>query len=501
MKAIILAAGVGSRLKAITKIKPKCMINVSGIPIIAHQINAYIDAGVNDIIVATGYKNEIVTGYLASKYSSKVKIVENPDYSKTNNMYSLYLAKDELNGTDFILSNGDVIFEPSIIDDLVNKAGSDVIACDQGSYDEEAMKISIDNDGNIKNISKNTLSDSAYGNSIDLYRFSVLSSRIFFRELIQIIEVENDINSWVEVAIDRLLRNEQLKMKPFDIAHRRWVEVDNMGDLLIADKVFSQITSLRGKKLFLIDLDGTIYLGDNVISGAVSFIQMLQRENKHFYFMSNNSSKSKADYVNKLKTMGIIISEREIILSTDGVIEFLSNNGYYNVYLIGTDSMKQTFKEAGFNMASNKPQCLVLGYDTELTYAKLREASLLLQKGIDYYATHCDVVCPTPQGPIPDIGSFLILLKSVTGRSPDKIFGKPNIEMVSKIIKSHDMLPTDIVIIADRLYTDMELAKRIGCNFICVLSGETKREDIEMIANHPDLIVNNVGELLSLVNN
>ncbi|MGD0780770.1 MAG: HAD-IIA family hydrolase [Dehalococcoidales bacterium] len=499
MEAVILAAGMGSRLRSITETKPKCMVKVSGIPIIEHQIKAYLDAGIDKINVIIGYRNDIVLAYLKSFNESKINIVFNLDYEITNNMYSLYLTKKFLFGKEFILSNGDVVFDDTIINDIVNNIPSDRIACDKGSYDEEAMKIMVNEKGFIKKISKKIMPASAFGNSIDLYKFSNISSEVFFNEITKIIEVENNINSWVEVGLDRLLDNGQLKMRPFDISQRPWVEIDNIDDLLKADKVFSSLLSLKHKKLFLIDLDGTVYIGDQVIPGASDFISTLKRYKKHFYFMSNNSSKSKKDYVRKLKFMDIKVSEKEIILSTDGVIDYLLNGGYKNVYVLGTNSMKLLFKEAGFNISSTKPQCVILGYDTELTYHKLIETALLLQQDIKFFATHCDMVCPTPQGPIPDIGSFLALLKAATGKIPDKIFGKPNIEMVVKVLRNHDVTPKDVVIIADRLYTDMELAKRINCDFICVLSGETRREDIEKSNYWPLLIVNNIGEIVNLI--
>jgi HAD superfamily hydrolase (TIGR01450 family) len=499
MEAVILAAGVGSRLRSITENKPKCMVKVSGMPIIEHQIKAYLNAGIDKVHVITGYKNDTVKDYLESYNKTRINVVFNKDYAKTDNMYSLFLTRKELFGKEFVLSNGDVVFDASIINDIVNQTPVDVIACDKGSFDDEAMKIIVNKEGYITSISKQIPPDSAFGNSLDLYRFSSISSEVFFSEITRIIELENNVNCWVEVGLERLLSNGQLKMRPFDISRRRWVEIDNMQDLLNADKVFSSLSSLNNKKLFFIDLDGTIFLGDQVIPGASNFISALRQYNKHFYFLSNNSSKSKMDYVKKLRSMDIEVSEKEIILSTDGVIEYLLKGEYKDIYVLGTNSMKLLFREAGFNMDSAKPQCVVLGYDTELTYEKLRETALLLLNGVDFFATHCDMVCPTPQGPIPDIGSFLALLKAATGRAPDKIFGKPNIEMVSKVLNTHDVSPEDVVIIADCLYTDMELAKRINCDFICVLSGETSREDIEKSDDQPELIIKNVGEITNLI--
>ncbi|MFC1932897.1 HAD-IIA family hydrolase [Chloroflexota bacterium] len=499
MKAVILAAGGGSRLNTITCNKPKCMVRVGGRPILEHQIHAYVSAGVKDIFVVAGYRLDEVKEFCRGIKNANIKIIENKTHATTNNMYSLYLAKEAVAEKAFLLSNGDVVPDPDIIYELAHSELSDAIACNEGSYAKESMKITINTHGYVNDISKEIPSSKAYGNSIDVYKFSPVSSKLFFTEISKIIEQENNVKDWVEVALQRLLIDGQAKMKPFDIGTKCWVEVDDMGDLLLADKLFSKIGPLESKKLFLIDLDGTTYLGDEAINGAKEFIAKLRAKNKYVYFLSNNSSKSKADYVKKLNSMGIEAFENEIVLSTDGVIQFLLQEGVSDIFVVGTNSMKQAFERAGFNTESNNPSYVVLGYDTELTYSKIRRAALLLQKGVDLIATHCDVVCPTPEGAIPDIGSMLALLETATGKAPLKIFGKPNPEMVSHVMAHHHVTAEGTVLIGDRLYTDMELARRIGCSFVCVLSGETHRENIAEIEHQPSLIVKNMGELIDFL--
>lgn len=256
---------------------------------------------------------------------------------------------------------------------------------------------------------------------------------------------------------------------------------------------------LGHKELFFIDLDGTVYLGDTAIHGAKEFVSKLRALNKHVYFISNNSSKSKQEYVRKLNSMGMETSEDEIVLSTDGVIEFLLREGSKDIFVAGTGSMKQSFEDAGFNVESNNPQYIVLGYDTELTYSKIRKVALLLQRGVNLIATHCDMVCPTPEGAIPDIGSTLALFRAASGKVPTKVFGKPNREMVAHVMARHHMTAKDTVIVGDRLYTDMELANRVGCDFVCVLSGETSRADIKNAQCEPALIVEDVGKLVDYI--
>jgi HAD superfamily hydrolase (TIGR01450 family) len=252
----------------------------------------------------------------------------------------------------------------------------------------------------------------------------------------------------------------------------------------------------RNKKIAFLDLDGTIYMGDALIPGAKEFLDYLTRLGIFFYFLSNNSSRSKADYVTKLSNLGISIDEEGIILSTDGVISYLLEKEIKDLYVVGTKSMQEMFIQAGFDIASRFPRYIILGFDTELTYEKLKKAALFIQDGVELIATHPDLVCPTPEGFIPDTGAMLALFEKATNIKPYKIFGKPNPEMIAHILKKHDVPPQNVVMIGDRLYTDMELARKVPCDSILVLSGETKREDLGKIKEQPTLVVDSVADLI-----
>jgi len=256
---------------------------------------------------------------------------------------------------------------------------------------------------------------------------------------------------------------------------------------------------LGHKKLFFIDLDGTVYLGNTMIQGAREFVSKSRALGKHVYFISNNSSKSKQEYVKKLNSLGISASEDDVVLSTDGVIEFLLGQGCKDIFVAGTNAMRLSFEKAGFNIDSSNPRYIILGYDTEVTYSKICRVALLLQRGVELIATHCDMVCPSPEGAIPDIGSMLALFRTATGKVPSRVFGKPNREMVAHLIARHSVTLEEVVVIGDRLYTDMELANRVGCDFICVLSGETTWSDIEKSQFKPAIIVENIGRLVDFV--
>ncbi len=255
--------------------------------------------------------------------------------------------------------------------------------------------------------------------------------------------------------------------------------------------------TFRNKKIVFLDMDGTIYLGEKLIQGTEVFLSALKKNGIKYYYLSNNSSCSKTDYVNKLERLGIHASTEEIILSTDGVIDFLHSRKVDKTYVLGTLSMKDMFLQAGIEVDSQNPTYLILGFDTELNYKKIKKAALLLQRGIPMLATHKDLVCPTQDGPIPDVGAMLALFKKATGKTPDKIFGKPNQEMLDHIIKKHSATADELIIIGDRIYTDMEMANRIGCDFILVLSGETQKEDVAGLETQPTLVVDTVGQLIS----
>jgi len=252
----------------------------------------------------------------------------------------------------------------------------------------------------------------------------------------------------------------------------------------------------QNKKVVFLDLDGTIYMGEALIPGAKEFLDSLGDRGIDFYFLSNNSSRSKSDYVKKLSKLGIRTGEERIILSTDGVIEFLLQKQIKDIYVVGTKSMMEMFTEAGFEIASRSPSYIILGFDTELTYEKLKTAALFIQSGVELIATHPDLVCPTPEGFIPDTGSMLALFEKATNKKPYKIFGKPNPEMIAHILKKHSATPQQAVMIGDRLYTDMELARRIPCDSILVLSGETKKEDLGKFKERPTLVVETVADLI-----
>ncbi len=264
---------------------------------------------------------------------------------------------------------------------------------------------------------------------------------------------------------------------------------------MIAEK--SALLKLTSKKAFFFDLDGTIYLGDKIFDGALDLINNLKTRKKQFFFLSNNSSKSTIDYLNKLNDLKLNINIDNIILSQHPTIDYLEKNGYKKVFLMGNTSLKEEFIQKGFNLTEEDPEILVLAFDQELTYERLVKASYFLQDDIPYIATHPDDRCPTERGYIPDAGGIAALLYKATGRMP-RVFGKPNKEMVLFKLRQLNILPKDAVMFGDRLYTDIRMGIEAGVTTCLVLSGETSLEMINESENKPEFIINGVWDLLKV---
>ena len=235
MKAIILAAGRGTRLKPLTNKTPKALVEISGKPILQWQIEAYLFSGIkeSEIFVVGGYKSEKIKSFL-KKYYPKVNLIINNSYKTTNNMYSLYLASKNLIKDDIIVSNGDCIYDFEIVREFVNFGFCNSIACDVGKYNKENMKVYVEG-GKIRSISKNISQEEAYGLSVDLYKISSKNIEDFL-EVIKTI-LKEDKQLWAEEALNVFVKKHE--MYPFDINKRLWFEIDTLEDLKAAHALFS----------------------------------------------------------------------------------------------------------------------------------------------------------------------------------------------------------------------------------------------------------------------
>ena len=255
--------------------------------------------------------------------------------------------------------------------------------------------------------------------------------------------------------------------------------------------------NLKDKKLFLLDMDGTIYLDNDLFDGTLDFLDYIKNSGGRYMFVTNNSSKSVDKYVEKLASLGIASSPVDFFTSTDATVEYLKDKNYKKIYAFGTTSFVSQLKNAGYNITtelSDDIDCLCMGFDTELTFKKLEDACILLNRGMDYIATNPDWVCPTWYGSVPDCGSIAQILNTATSRMP-RFIGKPHPEMLLLASQKAGFDKKDAVMIGDRLYTDIKSGINAGIDTIFVLSGEGTLEDLEKSEEKPTYVFDNIRKV------
>ncbi|MGN0179779.1 MAG: HAD-IIA family hydrolase [Monoglobaceae bacterium] len=259
----------------------------------------------------------------------------------------------------------------------------------------------------------------------------------------------------------------------------------------------SNTEALKQCRLFLFDMDGTIYLDNDLFDGTLELLDYIRSVGGRYIFMTNNSSKSVDKYIEKLAGMGISASAEDFVTSVNATEPYLAEKGYKKIYALGTASFREQLREAGLSVTETPDDdvdCLCMGYDTELTYKKLWDACVLLGRGIDYVATNPDWVCPTSFGYVPDCGSVSEMLYRATGRKPIFI-GKPEPAMAELAMRKTGIGRDKTVILGDRLYTDIACGVNAGINTVFMLSGEGTMEDVEKSAVKPKYIFDNVAQL------
>ncbi len=256
--------------------------------------------------------------------------------------------------------------------------------------------------------------------------------------------------------------------------------------------------ALQHIRCFLLDMDGTIYLGNKLLPGAGELISVLRRLGIEFLFLTNNSSRDKQAYVEKLAALGIGVRRNQVLTSGEATAIYLQGiKPGAKVFLLGTPTLAQEFAAHGFQLVSRAgdPDYVVLGFDTTLTYQKLWDASDLIRAGTEYVATHPDFNCPLEGGKyMPDAGAMIAFIEASTGRRP-KVIGKPNREIVEAALTWTRVGREEIAMVGDRLYTDIAMGKEAGLTSILVLSGETRQEDLERSQFRPDYVFASVGQL------
>lgn len=235
----------------------------------------------------------------------------------------------------------------------------------------------------------------------------------------------------------------------------------------------------------LLDIDGTTLLGTQALPGAAQLVRYLRQSGVGLVWVTNNTSLSRDGWRARLAAAGLEPRPEEIYTAGDATIDhLLALDPVPRVHLVGTPELARDFEAAGIVLVDDAPDALVLGYDVGLTYEKLRRAALLLQDGVPFYATHPDPTCPSPEGPVPDVGSFLALFERACGRRA-KVLGKPEPTLVAGALGRLGVEPPDAVMVGDRLSTDVRMANRAGVRSFLVLTGITRRGDLEAAADKP----------------
>ncbi len=257
---------------------------------------------------------------------------------------------------------------------------------------------------------------------------------------------------------------------------------------------------LRNKKLFLFDLDGTLYLGERLFPFTRELLATLRRTGRDYLFLTNNSSKSVADYVKKLRRLGVPAQEGDFVTSAQATLAYLRRaHPDRTFYVCGTGSLAAELAGGGVRLTNRweEAQGVVMGFDTELTFGKLEDVCRILTRGeVPYIATNPDLVCPTEFGFVPDCGSVCAMIENATGKRP-RVIGKPETALVELAMARKGRTKSETAVVGDRLYTDIQCGLNAGVTSVLVMSGETTPALLAAAPQKPDLILPDCGAILS----
>ena len=260
---------------------------------------------------------------------------------------------------------------------------------------------------------------------------------------------------------------------------------------------------LKSIKLFLFDMDGTLYLGDRLYDFTLELLETIRTTGRRYLFMTNNSSKSVDDYIKKLEKLGITATREDFITSSQATAYYLKQHyPNHRLYVCGTQSLKKELTMEGFAVTENLAEvdCIVMGFDTELTFQKLEDVSklLLTRENISYVATNPDYVCPTEFGSVPDCGSVCDMIYNATGKRP-VVIGKPSPLMPQLAMDRYGFSKEETAVVGDRIYTDIKSGLNAGITGILVLSGETTQEILAKSEEKPHLVLQDASAIISAI--
>ena len=258
--------------------------------------------------------------------------------------------------------------------------------------------------------------------------------------------------------------------------------------------------TLNDVKCFLLDMDGTFYLGGELIEGSLEFIDRVRATGRDYLFLTNNSSHNAAFYVDKLARMGLRTDRGHVLTSGEATCGILRERyPGKRAFLLGNEFLAEEFREFGVPVDNENPEIVVIGFDTTLDYRKMRAVCDFVRAGLPYIATHPDFNCPTETGFMPDIGAIMAFIEASAGRRPDLVVGKPNTGIVDAVLRRTGLRVDELAMVGDRLYTDIETGRRSGMLSILVMSGETTEDMLARSQTKPDLKFGRLADMIPLL--
>ena len=258
--------------------------------------------------------------------------------------------------------------------------------------------------------------------------------------------------------------------------------------------------NIQDVRCFLLDMDGTFYLGENLIPGSLDFIRRVEETGRDFLFLTNNSSHNADFYVQRLKRMGLNVGREKVLTSGEATAAvLLEKYPGKRAFVLGNEFLLEEMREAGVMVDQTDPEIVVVGYDTTLDYKKMTAVCDHVRAGLPYIATHPDFNCPTETGFAPDIGAIMAFIEASTGRRADLVVGKPHTGIVQAALRRTGLQVGQLAMVGDRLYTDIETGLKSGMLSILVMSGETTPEMLAAYPNKPDLVFDRLAEMIPLL--
>ena len=250
-------------------------------------------------------------------------------------------------------------------------------------------------------------------------------------------------------------------------------------------------------KCFLLDMDGTFYLGDQLLDGSLDFIRAVVDSGRDYLFLTNNSSHNAAHYVKKLARMGLEVTRDKVLTSGQATaMKVVNLFPGKKAFVLGNEFLFEELAEYGVQINQQHPDYVIIGYDTTLDYAKMTAVCDFVRAGLPYVATHPDFNCPTETGFAPDIGAIIAFIEASTGRRPDLIIGKPYVGIVEAALQRTGLRADQLAMVGDRLYTDIETGLQHGMTAILVMTGETTEAMLAESATVPDLKYGRLSDMI-----